>query len=58
MALNNQTVMQPVTMYKNVSSPLIMGIDPIDNLGIIYLYRTKSFVFQEALNPEEFQKAG
>jgi hypothetical protein len=48
---------QPVTVFKNLSSPLILGVDAIDNLGITYLLRTKSFTFQEALNPEKFQKA-
>jgi dUTPase len=44
-------------MFKNLSSKLILGIYAIDNLGITYLSKTKSFMFQEALNPEKFQKA-
>ncbi len=49
--------LQPVTVFKNLSSPLILGIDAIDNLGLTYLSRTKSFRFQEELNTEKFQKA-
>ena len=57
MEWNGKTVMQPVTVFKNLSSSLIFGIDVIDNLGIAYLSRTKSFIFQEALNLAKFQKA-
>ena len=57
MEWNGKTVMQPITVFKNLSSPLIFGIDAIDNLGITYLSRTKQFKFQEELNPEKFQKA-
>jgi hypothetical protein len=49
--------MQTVTVFKNLSSPLIPGIDAIDNLGITYLSRIKSFRYQEELKPETFQKA-
>ncbi len=44
-------------VFKNLSSPLILGIDAIDNLGKKYFSRTKSFMFQENLNLEKFQKA-
>jgi hypothetical protein len=54
---NDKTVMQPVTGFKNLSSQLILGIDAIDNLGITYLSRTKSFLFQEDQHHEKFQKA-
>ncbi len=37
MEWNGKTVMQPVTVFNNLSSPLIMGIDAIDNLGIFFL---------------------
>jgi hypothetical protein len=57
MEWNGKTVIQPVTVFKNLSTPLMLGIDSIDNLGIAYLSRTKSFRFQEELNPEKFQKA-
>jgi hypothetical protein len=57
MELNQKMVMQIVTVFKNLSSPLILGIDAIDNLGITYLLGTRSFRFQEELNPETFQKA-
>jgi hypothetical protein len=40
MEWNNKTVVQPVTVFKNLSSTLILGIDAIDNLGITYLSRT------------------
>jgi hypothetical protein len=43
-------------VFKKISSPLILGIDAIDNLGLTYLSRTRSFMFQEDLNPEKFQK--
>ncbi len=47
MEWNKKTVMQQVRVFKNLSSPLILGIDTIDNLGITYLPRTKSFEFHE-----------
>jgi hypothetical protein len=53
-----KTMMQTVTVFKNLSSPLILGIDATDNLGVTYLSRTKSYMFQENLNPEIFQKTG
>jgi hypothetical protein len=40
-----------------LSTPLILRIDAINNLGITYLSRTKSFIFREELDPENFQKA-
>jgi hypothetical protein len=58
MEWNNKRVMQPVTVFKNLSSPLILGINAIYNLGITYLSSTNSFMLQEDLNPEKFQKAG
>ena len=36
MEWNNKTVMQPVTVFKNLSSPLILGIDAINNPVITY----------------------
>jgi hypothetical protein len=50
-------MMQQVTVFKNLSLPLILGIDAIENSGITYLSRTKSFMFQEELHTEKFQKA-
>jgi hypothetical protein len=55
MEWDRKLVIQPV--FKNLSSPLILGIDTIDSLGIIYLSKTKSMEFQEELHPEKFQKA-
>ena len=57
MEWEGKSIMQPVTVFKNLSSPLILGIDAIDNLGITYLSTKKSFVFQKELNLENFQKA-
>ncbi len=37
-----------MTVFINLSTTLILGIDAINNLGITYLSRTKSFWFQEA----------
>jgi hypothetical protein len=42
MEWNGKTVMQPVTVFKNMLSPFILGNDAIDILGIAYLPRTKS----------------
>jgi hypothetical protein len=38
-------VLQPVSVFKNLSSPLILEIDVIDSLGITYLSRSKGFRF-------------
>ena len=58
MEWNGKKIMQQVHVFRNLSTPLILGIDGIDNLGITYLSRTKSFVFQEEISHEEqFQKA-
>jgi hypothetical protein len=54
---NRKTEMHPVTVFKNLSSLLILGLDAIDNLGITYQSRTKKIMFQEELYPEKFQKA-
>ena len=50
---NGKKVMQQVHVFRNLSRPLILGIDGIDNLGITYLSRTKSFVFQKAISHKE-----
>ena len=44
--------MEKVSVFKNLSSPLIIGYDGIDNQGITHLSRSKKFAFQEDLNPE------
>jgi hypothetical protein len=49
--------MQPETMFKNLSPPLMLEIDAIDNLGITNLSITQSLMLQEDLNLENFQKA-
>jgi hypothetical protein len=35
MEWNGKTVMQPVVVFRNLSSPLILGIDAIANFGIV-----------------------
>jgi hypothetical protein len=40
MECNRKTVMQAVTVFQNMSSPLILDIDAIENLGITYKSRT------------------
>jgi hypothetical protein len=57
MEWNKKMVMQPEAVFKKFSSPLMLVIDTIDILGISYLSRTKSFVFEKAVSLEEFQKA-
>jgi hypothetical protein len=56
MQWNGKSVMQTLTLFKNLSSPFILGIDAIDNLGITYLSRTKSFIFQESFGPKGLPK--
>jgi hypothetical protein len=48
--------MQNVAVFKNLSSPLILGIDAIENFGILYLLITISFIFQDNLDPKELSK--
>jgi hypothetical protein len=57
MQWTTKTVIKPVKVFKKLTSPFILGIDTIYNLGIKYLSKTKSFMFQENLNPEKFQEA-
>jgi hypothetical protein len=52
MQWNGKSVMQTVIVFKNLSSPLILCIDAVDNLGITYLSRTKSLIFQENMDPK------
>jgi hypothetical protein len=44
-------------IVQNLTSLWIWGIDAIENLGVTYLSKTKSFRFQEDLSLENFQKA-
>ena len=44
-------------MFKNLSLPLILGYDGIENLWITHLSRSNKFAFQEDLNPDDFEKA-
>jgi hypothetical protein len=41
MEWNGKTGMQPVSVFKNLASPLILGIDAIKNLGTTYLTKAK-----------------
>jgi hypothetical protein len=41
-------------VFRNLSTQLILSSDGIDNLGIAYLSRTKSFIVK---HNEQFQKA-
>ncbi len=50
--------MQPVTVFKNLLLPLILGTDTIENLARNDLSLTKIFVFfKEESHPQKFQKA-
>ncbi len=50
--------MQPVNVFQNLSTPLILGIDAIDNLGITYLSMSQTFMFLEDIIGEaKFRKA-
>jgi hypothetical protein len=50
MELNGKKTMQQVQVFRNLLTPLILGIDGIDNLGIAYLFRTKSFIFKNEVS--------
>ena len=54
---SGKKIMQKVTIFKNLSSPLILGIDAINALSITYLGNYKKFVFQEAFNEKSNQHA-
>ena len=57
MEWNGKKILQQVSVFKNLSSPLILGYDAIDNLGIYHMSRSNKFGFQEDLDPNEFKKA-
>jgi hypothetical protein len=40
-------IMQQVNVFQNLNTPLILGIDGINNLGITYLSMSQTFMFQE-----------
>jgi hypothetical protein len=40
-------IIHPVQVFKNLNTPLIMGIDAIHHMSITYLSRSEFFVFQE-----------
>ena len=51
-------IIHPVTMFKNLNTPLIMGIDAILHMSITYLSTSESFLFQEDIIGEnKFRKA-
>jgi hypothetical protein len=41
---NGKKLMQPVTVFRDLSSLLILGIDAMDNLGITYLIKSKKLL--------------
>ena len=43
---NGKSVMQPMVVFQQLNTPLILGIDGINNLGITYLSIPDEFVFQ------------
>jgi hypothetical protein len=56
--LNGKKIMQPVNVFQNLSTPLIMGIDAIDNMSITNLSMSQTFMFQEDIVGEaKFRKA-
>jgi hypothetical protein len=55
---NEKKILQQGQVFKNLPIPLILGVDGIDNLGVEYCSRTKSFILQdEVSHDEQFQKA-
>jgi hypothetical protein len=52
-----QTAMQSVTVFKNLLSSIIFGIDPIENLSITYLSRTKKLQVSIRINTAKVHKA-
>ena len=46
-------IIQSVHVFRNMSTPLILGIDGIHNLRIAYLSRAKSFKFQDEVSQDE-----
>jgi hypothetical protein len=47
---NGKQIMQQGHVSRNISTPLILSIDGIDNLGIAYFSKKKSFIFQDEIN--------
>ena len=49
--------MQPIIGFQHLNTPLILGIDGINNLGITYLSIPNEFVFQSECTQSQFNKA-
>ena len=49
--------MQPIIVFQHHNTPLILGIDGINNLGITYLSIPDEFVFQSDCTQSQFKKA-
>ena len=56
MEWGGKKIMQQVTVFKNLSSPLILGINGVDNLGLIRKMGNK-FELEEESDPETFKRA-
>ena len=56
MEWGGKKVMQQVTVFKNLSSPLILGINGVDNLRLIRKMNNK-FELEEESDPETFKRA-
>ena len=56
MKSNGKKILQKVSVFENLSSPLMFGYNGIDNLGINHLSRSNKFAFQEDLNLESFER--
>ena len=54
---NGKSVMQPMVVFQHLNTPLILGIDGINNLGITYLSIPDEFVFQSECTQSQFKKA-
>jgi hypothetical protein len=51
-------MLHPVIVFINLSTPLIMGIDPIHHMNISYLSTSETFLFQEdIIGANKFRKA-
>ena len=55
---NKKRILHSVTVFQNLSTPLIMGIDAIHAMGITYLTSSGTFMFQQDIIGEnKFRKA-
>lgn len=55
---DNKKILHPVTVFQNLNTPLIMGIDAIHHMGITYLTMSETFMFQDDIvGQNKFRKA-